>query len=198
MLAGVCGGLADRLAIDPSLVRIGWVVLAVLTGGLFILLYIVMAIVVPEEPAEGWSPAPPSPGPGAVPGWNPPAAAAPAATGAVTTAPSEGSTTDPGTGDPTAAPPPPVAAAAPGAWQQPAAGAQSRAERRAARRAERERRGGGAALVIGLGLILIGGWLFLRPYIPDFGFEAFWPLVVVLVGVALVVAAFRRGDQTRP
>jgi phage shock protein C len=50
MLAGVAGGLAEMLDIDPSLVRVIWAVLIVLTGGLFLLVYIVMAIVVPERP----------------------------------------------------------------------------------------------------------------------------------------------------
>jgi len=51
MLAGVAGGLAEMLHTDPSLVRIVWAVLIVLTGGLAFLVYIVMAIVVPERPA---------------------------------------------------------------------------------------------------------------------------------------------------
>lgn len=50
MLAGVAGGLAEMLDIDPSIVRIVWAVLIVLTGGLALLVYIVMAIVVPERP----------------------------------------------------------------------------------------------------------------------------------------------------
>ena len=50
MLAGVAGGIADMVGIDPSLVRIGWVVLAFASGGLVILLYVLMAIIVPEEP----------------------------------------------------------------------------------------------------------------------------------------------------
>jgi phage shock protein C len=54
MLAGVAGGLAEILDADPSLVRIVWALLAVFTGGLAILVYIVMAIVVPEAPAN-WS-----------------------------------------------------------------------------------------------------------------------------------------------
>jgi phage shock protein C len=51
MLAGVAGGLAENWDIDPSLVRIVWALLIVLTGGLAFLVYIVMAIVVPERPA---------------------------------------------------------------------------------------------------------------------------------------------------
>ena len=50
MLAGVAGGLAENWNIDPSLVRIVWAVLVVLTGGLALLVYVVMAIVVPERP----------------------------------------------------------------------------------------------------------------------------------------------------
>ena len=51
MLAGVAGGLAENWKIDPSLVRIVWALLIVLTGGLAFLVYVVMAIVVPERPA---------------------------------------------------------------------------------------------------------------------------------------------------
>lgn len=48
MLAGVAGGLAEMWGVDPSLVRIAWALLVVLTGGLALLVYVVMAIVVPE------------------------------------------------------------------------------------------------------------------------------------------------------
>jgi phage shock protein C len=58
MIAGVAGGLAEQLGLDPSLVRVGWVILAVVTGGLLALAYLVMMVVVPEEPddAEGGRP----------------------------------------------------------------------------------------------------------------------------------------------
>jgi phage shock protein PspC (stress-responsive transcriptional regulator) len=49
MLAGVAGGLAEMWGADPSLVRIIWALLVVFTGGIALLVYIVMAIVVPEE-----------------------------------------------------------------------------------------------------------------------------------------------------
>jgi phage shock protein C len=51
MLAGVAGGVAESLDADPSLVRVVWAMLGVFTGGIAILVYIVMAIVVPEAPA---------------------------------------------------------------------------------------------------------------------------------------------------
>jgi phage shock protein C len=49
MLAGVAGGLAEMWGADPSLVRIIWALLVVFTGGIALLVYIVMAIVIPEE-----------------------------------------------------------------------------------------------------------------------------------------------------
>ena len=47
-IAGVCGGIAEYFDIDPSLVRIGWVLLcfAVGTG---ILAYIVAAVILPTD-----------------------------------------------------------------------------------------------------------------------------------------------------
>lgn len=56
MLAGVCGGLGAYLNIDPTLVRLGFVLLA-LTGGHGVLLYLIMCVVVPPEP-EGRTVAP--------------------------------------------------------------------------------------------------------------------------------------------
>ena len=50
MLAGVAGGLAEMWGADPSLVRVIWALLVIFTGGLAFLVYIVMALVVPEEP----------------------------------------------------------------------------------------------------------------------------------------------------
>ena len=49
MLAGVAGGMADWLNLDPSVVRLVWALL-VLAGGIGLLLYIVAAIVIPEAP----------------------------------------------------------------------------------------------------------------------------------------------------
>ena len=51
VLGGVAGGVAEYLDADPSIVRIIWAILAIVTGGIFFVLYIVMWIVVPEEPA---------------------------------------------------------------------------------------------------------------------------------------------------
>jgi len=49
MIAGVCGGIAEYLNVDPTLVRLGFVLLT-FASGTGILLYLVMAIVVPRAP----------------------------------------------------------------------------------------------------------------------------------------------------
>lgn len=49
MLAGVAGGLAESWGADPSLVRIIWALLVIFTGGIALLVYIVMAVVIPDE-----------------------------------------------------------------------------------------------------------------------------------------------------
>ena len=48
-LAGVCGGLAQYFNIDPTLVRVLFILLAVL-GGSGLVLYLAMWIIVPSEP----------------------------------------------------------------------------------------------------------------------------------------------------
>ena len=58
VIAGVAGGIAAAWDIDPSLVRVAWVVLAFVTQGLAVLVYVVMVFVVPEPPAGGPEPAP--------------------------------------------------------------------------------------------------------------------------------------------
>jgi phage shock protein C len=48
-IAGVCGGLAEFFNVDTTLVRVLFVVLAVL-GGSGLVLYVAMWIIVPEQP----------------------------------------------------------------------------------------------------------------------------------------------------
>ena len=49
-VAGVCGGLAQYFNLDATLIRILFVVLAVL-GGSGLVIYLAMWIIVPKEPA---------------------------------------------------------------------------------------------------------------------------------------------------
>lgn len=46
---GVCGGLANYLNIDPALVRLVFVILTLASFGIGILIYVLMAIVMPSE-----------------------------------------------------------------------------------------------------------------------------------------------------
>ena len=57
MIAGVCGGIAEYLNVDPTLVRLGFVLL-VFVNGVGILLYLVIAIVTPRAPAGVLPPTP--------------------------------------------------------------------------------------------------------------------------------------------
>ena len=49
MIDGVCGGIAEYFGIDPTLVRLAWVLVCAL-GGSGILAYIIAAIVIPRNP----------------------------------------------------------------------------------------------------------------------------------------------------
>jgi len=49
-ISGVCGGIAAYVNTDPTLVRILFIVAGFASAGFIILLYIILAIVVPKEP----------------------------------------------------------------------------------------------------------------------------------------------------
>lgn len=48
MIGGVCGGLAEYFNVDPTLIRLLWVLLALVFGG-GVLAYIIFWIVVPRK-----------------------------------------------------------------------------------------------------------------------------------------------------
>jgi len=52
MVAGVCGGIANYLDLDPTLVRLVFVALSLMSGGQGLIIYIIMMLVVPEESSE--------------------------------------------------------------------------------------------------------------------------------------------------
>lgn len=50
MIAGVCSGIADYLNLDPTLVRVGYVLLSIFSAGFpGILVYIILMLVMPLE-----------------------------------------------------------------------------------------------------------------------------------------------------
>jgi len=58
MLAGVCGGLAEYFRMDPTLMRLIFV-LATLFNGVGLIVYLVLWLVMPEAPYP--APVPPTP-----------------------------------------------------------------------------------------------------------------------------------------
>lgn len=51
MIGGVCGGLGEYFGIDPTLVRVLFIAFA-LMGGPGLIAYILLLIIVPEEPLQ--------------------------------------------------------------------------------------------------------------------------------------------------
>jgi phage shock protein C len=49
VVAGVCGGLGDALGIDPAILRIGFAVCTFLGIGMPVVLYLILAAVMPKE-----------------------------------------------------------------------------------------------------------------------------------------------------
>ena len=155
MFAGVAAGVAERLEADPALVRIAWAVLVFVTGGFALLVYIIMAFVVPEGPPPGvtWAAGRASAGTDAAP----PSADAP--TG-------EAPTGEAPTGSP-------------GAWS-PAPG--------------RPVGRGGTAIVFGLILVLVGSALLLDRLLPSIDMGDVWPVIIIVLGAAILVGSVRRGN----
>lgn len=49
MLDGVCGGIAEFFDVDPTFIRLAWVLFCAL-GGSGIIAYIIAAIIIPRNP----------------------------------------------------------------------------------------------------------------------------------------------------
>ena len=50
MIAGVCGGLAEYFGVDPTLVRVGYVLVSILSAGFpGVLVYIILAVLMPQR-----------------------------------------------------------------------------------------------------------------------------------------------------
>ncbi len=198
VVVGVCGGIADSMDIDPSLVRIVFVLLA-LAGGFGLLLYIIMAIIVPEEPNYIQMPgAPAAPGATGVPG----------AADATWTAGTDGGSMVPGfAGSGGTAEGAAGTSSGPGAGAIPGAATSAswatermahREARRASRRAARADRDGRGAAVFGAILVLVGAWFLARRYLPELDLDFVGPLVLIGLGVLLFVGALTRTSGEEP
>lgn len=49
MISGVCGGIAEYFEVDPTLVRIGYLIFTFAGVGSPILLYFILAVIMPEK-----------------------------------------------------------------------------------------------------------------------------------------------------
>jgi phage shock protein C len=178
VLTGIAGGMAEYLEVDPTIVRILWVLATIFTGGLILLLYIVLAFVIPVNPFQGgpvpagaWGAGYAGAGGPTQAGWDQPAAA-PAGTGA---------TTAPGTAYATG-----YAAGGAPAWN-PGWNAEYQQSR-----AARTERPGRAGLIIGSVLIVFGVIALADVVIPGWLSGALViPGLFVALGVGLLVASFR-------
>jgi len=186
VLAGVCGGVADWLDLDPSLVRIVFALL-VITAGVGLLLYIIMAIVVPEEP--DYFQVPPAPG-------------APMPGAAVADAAAPGSATNAPASDATAAIPLAGGSAPTAPGLQPGTWVTEREARRAARHAARQQRrasrDGRAGMIFGAILVLIGAWFLVRRYIPSLDSDFLGPIVLIAIGAIVLAGALGRNQDDNP
>ncbi len=53
MLGGVCAGLGEHLDVDPTVIRLIWAVVTLLSFGTGIIIYILAWIIIPEEETGG-------------------------------------------------------------------------------------------------------------------------------------------------
>jgi phage shock protein PspC (stress-responsive transcriptional regulator) len=52
VIAGICGGLGKYFNLDPTIVRILWVLFGIASLGTALVVYIILIFVIPEEPIE--------------------------------------------------------------------------------------------------------------------------------------------------
>ncbi len=50
-ISGVCGGIAEYFDVDPTIIRIAWVIISVFSASVpGLLIYFLCAIIIPDEP----------------------------------------------------------------------------------------------------------------------------------------------------
>lgn len=54
-ISGLCGGIASFLGVDPTVVRLIAVVLAICSFGTMVAIYLIASLIVPKEPAGFYS-----------------------------------------------------------------------------------------------------------------------------------------------
>lgn len=49
MICGVCGGIGEYFKIDPTIIRLIWVILSFCSAGSGLIVYILAAVIMPEN-----------------------------------------------------------------------------------------------------------------------------------------------------
>ncbi|MBE3584219.1 MAG: PspC domain-containing protein [Limnochordaceae bacterium] len=184
MLGGLASGLADYFDVDVSLVRLAWIVLTFATGGAAAVAYIVAWIVVPEEPDE------PDTG-------KPGRSAAPSPAGESTASFHKEESSETFRGGGSSAPFPEGGSETLQHETEisevsqlgvaPGTGASEEADRQAELRHRRE--------LLGWGLVVVGLWGLLNRFWNIFDWAFFWPVLLILVGLALLILPRRSSNR---
>jgi phage shock protein C len=195
-LTGVAGGMAEYLNVDPTVVRVLWILATIVSGGLGLIAYIVLAIITPESPYAAAGPAPVG-----YPGYGPTGSTAYGPTGYAQTGYAQTgyaagyaqATSAPGAGTAGWSTPPASPTWNPGWAATAAAQPQAGQQRQAAQQARG--RGFGAAAIVGVVLIVIGAIALADAALPGWSSAMLLgPAVIIALGAAIVVASVRRSD----
>jgi phage shock protein PspC (stress-responsive transcriptional regulator) len=145
MISGVCGGLGQYFGVDTTLVRLVFLLMLIFGGSGFII-YLIMAIVVPEEGSPAGTPQ-------EVMHANTQQLA--------DTAREFGKSMEQGVGTP-------------GSPAAPSA------------------RSGQQGALVFAGILIALGVLFLMQNLLRFNFSQFWPVILIVIGLALLIPQFRK------
>ena len=190
MLTGVAGGMAEYFDIDPVIIRLLWVLGALFTGGVLLVAYFVMAIIMPSPPDEEEA------------YEDEDDELADDEADAQAEDESDSQTTDESQDEadaedepkPDGATATAAAASSTSSPDAPRAAASRQRRRAGSRRARRRRaaarRRGRGALVIGSVLIVMGA-LALVDQFSLLSFWQFWPLILIGIGGALILGRIR-------
>ncbi len=214
-IAGVCAGLAEYFDIDPTWVRVVFL-LGLFMGGIGFLLYIVMAIIVPLEPETFPAPGPWQPGSerwGATGAagwgaqrWGVPASGAPApgaspeagaeAGEAANQDASAADAADAGATGATTQSYDPSYPGAPGAYPGAAPADWQAQNWHSTYASHRGERSGRAGQFFGAVLILFGAVMLADTWLPGWSFSHnLWPLFILGVGALLVFGSMGRRSK---
>lgn len=139
IIAGVCGGMGEYFELDPTIIRIIFVILLI-WGGIGILLYIVAVILIPENPSQ------------------------------VETRNKKGIEKE--------------------VSQRIEAAAQD-----IKKSFQGERKGLKGEQIFGLLVLLLGVVFLARNFFPWFGIELYWPIILIVIGIALFISGSRKGKK---